>query len=353
MNLALNQARKNLGNTKDNPSVGCVIVKNNNLIAVGYTSLGGRPHAEYNAIKSSRYKINSSNLYVTLEPCSNYGKTPPCVNLIIKNKIKKVFFSVDDPDLRSKNKSTKSFKVKGIRVYKGILKDKISHFYKSYFKYKKCNLPFVTCKLAVSKDFYTINKNKKWITNKFSRGRVHLMRTNHDCIITSSTTVNTDNPRLTCRINGLSHKSPLRVILDNKLKIKIKSRLIKDSKNPKTIIFYNKKNSKKIKLLKKLNIKTYYIPLNDNKNLNLNKVLLKIRDLGYSRIFVEAGKILTTNFLKSNLVDKLELFISNYKLNKNGRDNIKNDLKKFLKNKKSYITKVNLFGEKLITYKIK
>ena len=82
-------------------------------------------------------------------------------------------------------------------------------------------------------------------------------------------------------------------------------------------------------------------------------LLLKIRDLGYSRIFVEAGKILTTNFLKSNLVDKLELFISNYKLNKNGRDNIKNDLKKFLKNKKSYITKVNLFGEKLITYKIK
>ncbi len=353
MNLALNQARKNLGNTKENPSVGCVIVKNNNMISAGCTSLGGRPHAEYNAIKSSKYKINQSDLYVTLEPCSHYGKTPPCVKLIIKNRIKKVFFSVKDPDLRSYNRSIKSFKINGVKVKNGVLKNKVNNFYKSYFKYKKYNLPFVTSKLAVSKDLYTINNKKRWITNEFSRARVHLMRSYHDCIITSSATVNADNPRLTCRINGLLKRSPSRIILDNKLKINVNSLLIKYSKRPRTIIFYNKNNIKKINILKKLNIKTYYIPLDNNGNLNLNKVLLKAKKLGYSRIFVEAGKKLTSGFLNNNLVDKFVLYVSNYKLAKYGKANIKDYLKKYLRNKKAHLAKVNLFGEKLLSYKIK
>ena len=107
MRLALQQAKKILGNTKDNPAVGCVIIKNNHVISAGHTSINGRPHAEYNAIICSRNAIKNSNLYVTLEPCSHYGKTPPCVNEIVKHKIKKVFFSLNDPDYRSFNRSTK------------------------------------------------------------------------------------------------------------------------------------------------------------------------------------------------------------------------------------------------------
>ena len=116
MRLALQQASKALGNTKENPAVGCVIVKNNHLISVGHTSVNGRPHAEHNAIINAKNLIKNAIMFVTLEPCSHYGKTAPCVNKIIKKKIKKVFFSMRDPDKRSFNKSLNLFKKKSIKV---------------------------------------------------------------------------------------------------------------------------------------------------------------------------------------------------------------------------------------------
>ena len=219
MSLALNLARDRAGLTGENPPVGCIIVKNNEIISYGQTSINGRPHAERNAIVYSKNDIKNSDLYVTLEPCSHHGKTLPCVDTIMNSKIKRVFFSLKDPDARSYNKSTRLLKKNKINVQKDILVSDIKNFYKSYFKYKENNLPFVTAKIAISKDFYTNNKKKKWITNKFSRGRVHLMRSNHDCILTSVNTIIDDNSRLTCRIPGLEKNSPSRIILDKKLKI--------------------------------------------------------------------------------------------------------------------------------------
>ena len=131
MKLALRQAMKNLGNTKDNPSVGCVITKNNTVISAGYTSVFGRPHAEHNAIKESRTNLEGSSLYVSLESCSNYGKKNSCTEEIINKKINKVFFSINDPDIRSFNKSIKLFKVKNIRTYKGINSKELINFYRS------------------------------------------------------------------------------------------------------------------------------------------------------------------------------------------------------------------------------
>jgi len=353
MGLALQQAIRSLGNTKENPAVGCVIVKNNHLISAGYTSLNGRPHAEQNAINFSKINPRNSELYVTLEPCSHYGKTPPCVKSIIKSKIKKVFFSINDPDPRSFNKSSITLRREGVAVKDNILKDKIKSFYKSYFKFKKSDLPFVTCKLAISKDFYTINKKKKWITNEFSRGRVHLMRSLHECVVTSSKTIIKDDPRLTCRIEGLNHRSPSRIVLDNKLKIRINSKIIKEANIYRTIIFYNKINRKKIISLKRLRIKTYKIPLDNNGNLDLKESLIKAKKLGFSRIFVETGTKLTTNFLNKKLIDDFKLFISSRSLGKNGNGSIKKYFGSFLKNKKKIVEKVNLSGDKLISYKIK
>ena len=175
MRLALQQAKKHLGNTKTNPSVGCVIVKNGTLLSLGSTSFNGRPHAEYNAIKSSRFNLKNSNLYSTLEPCSHYGKTPPCINQIIKKKIKKVFFSIYDPDRRSFNKCRKHLSKKGIQVKKDILSQEVNTFYRSYIKSKNSKIPFVTCKLAVSKDFYTVNKKNKWITKKIRKVIMHFL----------------------------------------------------------------------------------------------------------------------------------------------------------------------------------
>ena len=179
MRLALQQAKKILGNTKINPAVGCILVKNNYLISAGYTSYNGRPHAELNAINYSKVNPKYSVLYTTLEPCSHYGKTPPCTKSIIKSKIKKVFFSVNDPDPRSFNKCFAALRKRGISVGNSLLKNEVEFFYRSYFKLKKSHLPFVTCKIATSKDFYTVNKKSKWITNEYSRGRVHLLRSLH------------------------------------------------------------------------------------------------------------------------------------------------------------------------------
>jgi len=353
MRLALQQAKKTLGNTKENPAVGCVITKKGQLISAGCTSVNGRPHAEQNAVDFCKINLSNSNLYVTLEPCSHHGKTPPCVQLIINNKIKKVFFSIKDPDIRSFNKCSKELKKKGTYIKNGICSSEIKNFYRSYYKFKKDILPFVTCKLAISKDFYTINKKKRWITNKYSRARVQLMRSYHDCIITSSQTIIKDNPMLTCRINGLNNRSPSRIILDNKLRIPSNSIILKESSVYRTIIFYNKFNEKKIKLLKRLKIKIYKISLNENGDLDLRKALIKAKNLGFSRIFLESGIKLTNSFLKANLVDDFKLFISNEKIGKFGLGSIKKYYQRYVKNKKFTNEQVNLFGEKLISYKIK
>ena len=353
MRLALQQAKRTLGNTKKNPTVGCVIVKNDHVISAGCTSINGRPHAEQNAIDFSKTNPKNSQLYVTLEPCSHFGKTPPCVNSIINNKIKKVFFSMKDPDPRSFNKSTKKLKSRGIVVINGILKGKIKFFYRSYLKSKKDNLPFVTSKLAISKDFYTINKKANWITNELSRGRVHLMRAANDCIMTSSKTIIKDNPRLTCRIKGLTNMSPARIIFDNKLRIKINSKIIKEAKYYRTIIFYNRINRRKIRMLKKLKIKICRIELDTEGNLDLKKSLNRAYKLGFSRIFLESGIKLMTNFLNKNLVDDLKLFVSDKKLGKNGCGSIRKFFGSFLRNKKKIMEKVNLSGDKLISYNIK
>ena len=354
MRLALLQAEKMLGNTKENPSVGCVIAKNNQIIGAGSTSINGRPHAEYNAINFSKTNLKKSELYSTLEPCSHYGKTPPCTSLIAKKKIKRVFFSINDPDPRSFNKCSNNIRSKGIHVSKGLIKNEINSFYRSYLKSRKNVLPFVTCKLAVSKDYYTVDKkNKNWITNKFSRARVHLMRSNHDCILTSSKTIIHDNPQLTCRIEGLEDRSPSRIILDKKLNIPMNSKIIKESNIYTTIIFYNEINKKKVASLRRLKIKTHKISLDKKGNLDLKKSLIKAKELGFSRIFVEAGIKLSTSFFNNNLIDDFKLFISNNNLGKNGSGNIKKYFRFFLKNKRKVVETVNLSGDKLISYKIK
>ena len=347
------QAQRNLGKTKDNPAVGCVIVKNDYIISAGCTAINGRPHAEQNAITHSKNDIKNSDLYVTLEPCSHYGKTPPCVKSIIRNKIKRVFFSLKDPDRRSYNKSTKQLKKNKIKVQSGVLASDVKNFYRSYFKYKEGVLPFVTAKMAISKDFYTNSNKKKWITNKFSRGRVHLMRSNHDCIITSVRTIIIDNPRLTCRIAGLEGNSPARIILDKKLKIPNTSRIARSANKYRTFIFFHKNNKKKIKTLKSLKIKLIKAPLNEDGNFDLKNILTKVKLLGFSRIFLESGLNLTTNFLNKNLVDNFQLFISDKNLGKSGNNSFRKSMKLFLKNKKFINKKINLFGDKLISYSIK
>mgnify|MGYP001178621487 CR=1 FL=1 len=244
MNLALNLARDKSGLTGDNPSVGCIIVKNNKLIAAGQTAFNGRPHAEFNALKKNKKNLNGSTMYVTLEPCNHYGKTPPCTNYIIKNKIKKVIYSIDDIDERTKSKTKAILTSKNIKVKKGLLKKKISRFYKSYFVNKK-KMPYVTGKIAITKNNLIYSQKQKRITNIYSDKFTHLLRYKNDSILISHKTLNKDNPRLDCRINGLETFSPKKIILDKNLKTNINSSIFKNIKHKNKIIFYNYATKKK------------------------------------------------------------------------------------------------------------
>ena len=221
LNYAFHLAEKNLGKTKLNPSVGSVVVQNGEIISSAVTSYKGRPHSEFNALNKLK-NCSGASLYTTLEPCTHKGKTPPCVNIIIKKKIKEVYYAFEDPDSRTYKKAKKVLNLKGIKT-KLIRTKKFSKFYKSYFTNKKLFIPYLTAKIAISKDYFTINKKERWITNETSRNKVHLLRSMHDCILSTSKTINQDDSLLNCRIDGLNNNKPDLFIIDLKLKLKKKT----------------------------------------------------------------------------------------------------------------------------------
>jgi len=175
--------------------------------------------------------------------------TPPCTNIIIKKKIKKVFYSVFDPDKRSKKKSKSILKKKKIFTQGSLLKKNGLNFYQSYYLQHSPGLPLIDAKIAISKDYFSVNKRKKWITNFLSRNKVHLIRSRYDCILSTYKTVNKDNSRLNCRIQGLEHLSPSRVIIDKHLKLKKKLNIYNSSKKIKTYVITSENNKKKENIL--------------------------------------------------------------------------------------------------------
>ena len=349
MRLALNLASDRIGLTGENPSVGCVIVKNNEVISIGQTGINGRPHAEFNAVKSCKKNLNGSKMFVSLEPCTHFGKTPPCSNIIISSKIKEVIFPLEDVDSRTKSKSFKIFKAKKIKVKCGLLRNDAKKIYKSYIYNKKKKLPFVTGKIAASKDNYIYSKKRKKITNEYSNGINHLLRYRNDSILISSKTLNTDNPKLNCRILGLSNYSPKRIILDKNLSIKKKSYVLQSSTKKNTIIFYNKASQNKINLLTKKGIKLIKLATDKNNFFDLRLVLKKIYFHGSRNLLVEGGKTLTSSFLKDRIFDQFYLFKSPDKLGKSAKLNISRQLNQlsFKYKKKS---KLNAFTGKDMVY---
>jgi len=348
LKLAFNIAKVNLGKTNLNPSVGCVVVKNNSVISSGHTSLQGRPHAEFNALKSKK-SFKNSDLYVTMEPCTHYGVTPPCINIIAKKRIKRVFFSFNDTDKRTAKKSKKELARKKIKVYKKSNND-FHDFYQSYFLIQKNIIPFIDAKIATSKDYFTINKKSKWITNSLSRSRAHLIRSEYDAIISTSKSINQDNSLLNCRLNGFNNDKPDLIIVDLNLKIKTKLNLFKKKNKRKIFIATSVLKGRKISYLKKIGIKI--IPIKSLKNKNDFIDLFKsLKKYAYNRILVESGLIFLNELLKNKLIFNLYIFQSSIKLGTKGKNNTSNNIIKKLKlNRK---IKVNLNGDNLYKVKIK
>ena len=316
MSLALNLARSRHGLTGDNPSVGCVIVKNNQIISIGQTNFNGRPHAEYNAIKNSYENLKGSKMYITLEPCNHYSLTPPCTNEIIKKKISEVFYSIEDIDKKVKGKSYKILTSKGIKVHKGLLKKEAKDFYTPYFYNRKNKIPFVTGKIAVSKNDLIYSKNTKRITDKYSDNITHFLRYKNDSLLISYKTLNKDNPKLNCRIKNFSKFSPKRIILDKYLNMKTSSYIFKTANEENTIIFYKKADSVVILKFKKKGIKLIKSNFGAKEHFDLKFVLKQLYKLGCRNLLVEGGNDLTGSFIKKKLFNQFFLFKSPQKLSK-------------------------------------
>ena len=334
MDIAFALAKERVGLTGTNPSVGCVIVKNNQILSFGQTGYGGKPHAEVNAINNCKYPIKNSSIYISLEPCSHFGKTPPCTQKIIKSKIKYVFYGLDDIDERSSNKSKKILSSKKIFVKKNFLKKTAKKIYKSYFFLKSSELPYITGKIACSKNYMTVFK-KRYISNDYSLGFSHILRKKNQGILISHKTLNNDDPILNCRLNGLDKFTPKRFILDKNLNININSLIVKTSKIYSSYVFYNKKNNKS-QILKKNGLKLIKCPLDINKKLDLKYILKKIRKLNIDYLLVEGGKNLSEAFLNKNLFNEFYIFKSD-KLSKKNSSQINSlisKLKNSFKNKK-------------------
>ena len=284
-------------------------------------------------------------MYVTMEP-AHVGVTPPCTDLIIK-KDKKGFLFFNDVDTRTAKKLKLKLFPRKIKVYQKF-DERFKNFYESYFSVKKNLIPMIDAKIAISKDFYTISKKSRWITNYLSRKRAHLLRSQYDAILSTSKTINLDNSLLNCRLKGFDQNKPDLFIVDLKLNIKKNIKLFNKIKKRKIFIIFYKDNLNRVSFFKNRNIKLIYIKsLKDKQDfIKLFKIMKKYNK---SRILVETGLIFLNNLLTNKLIKNLYLFKSSYKLGNKGSNNASNNILK--KISMTNPIKVNLNGDKI--YKVK
>jgi len=349
MKLALELARARHGLTGKNPSVGCIIVKNDNIISIGQTGFNGRPHAEFSAIKNSNENLEGSKMYVTLEPCNHYGLTPPCTNLIIKNKISEVIYSIKDIDKKVGGKSFKILRTKNIIVKKNLLKKDISNFYIPYFFNRKNKIPYVTGKIAVSKNNLIYSKGIKRITDIHSDKLTHFLRYKNDSLMISYKTLNEDNPKLNCRLKGLNKFSPKRIVLDNNLKMKTNSFIFKTANKNNTIIFYKNADNSRISIFKKKGIQLIKSNLINNKYFDFKLILKKLYKIGCRNLLVEGGNDLSKHIINKKLFNQFYLFKSSKNLSKLAPYKDFNSFKDLSQNYKSKFKIKNKLSKDLIT----
>ena len=311
MKQAFLEAYRALGQTGKNPNVGCVLVKNNFIIARARTSPGGRPHAEENLLSQlSKAKLQGSSLFVTLEPCAHRGKNgTSCANLISNSGIKEVFISNYDPDSRTAGKGIEILRKSKINVFPDFLVNEGIDLNKGYLANNLSNRPFVTIKLAISLDgkIALKNKNSKWISNELSRNFGHMMRANSDGVLTTNSTIEKDNSRLTCRLNGLEKYSPLKIVVDRGLKLNQDYSIFNNSKKENLLIYHCSKNQSKIKNYPK---NTNLVYIDKNKNF-LELMLNDLANRKIKNLLIESGTAFCSEIIKANLVDQIAFFRSN------------------------------------------
>ncbi|XOQ43904.1 MAG: Riboflavin biosynthesis protein RibD [Clostridium sp.] len=309
MKRAIALAKKGEGWVNPNPMVGAVIVKNGRIIGEGYHQKYGQAHAEINALSSCSESPENATLYVTLEPCCHYGKTPPCTDAILKSHIAKVVIGSSDPNPMVAGKSVMLLKKAGIAVEEGCLKAECDSLNPEYFYFITTGIPYLVMKYAMTMDgkIATSTGMSKWITERQARLDVHRLRHKYSAIMVGIETVLKDNPLLTCRLkNG---KNPIRIICDSHLRIPLNSQICQTAKEVPTIVATIVSSGNKIAQLEKLGITVLTVPEKNNA-VNLPVLINRLGKLNIQSVLLEGGGTLNYNALKEGLIQEVFAYIA-------------------------------------------
>lgn len=308
MGAALSLARRGLGNTFPNPSVGCLLVKDGLVIARGWTQPGGRPHAEAMALAAAGEHARGSTAYVTLEPCAHQGETPPCANALVEAGIERVVVAITDPDPRVAGKGLEILTNAGIEIVQDVRRDDAWRANLGFFLSRTENRPLFTLKLATDKVGHIPGPDAvgddKWITSPQARARAQLMRAQHDAVLFGIGTALSDDPAYTCRLAGMEGQSPVRVLLDSNLRLPKSSKLLqKLDVSPLWVICGA--DAQGGDALESLGVTVIHAPSTRPDPL---WVAQSLAQRGLTRVLIEAGPRVATAFLDANLVDEVAWF---------------------------------------------
>lgn len=315
MDRAIELAKLGIGKVNPNPLVGAVIVKNDKIIGEGYHQYYGGAHAEVNAFTNCCEDTKGAEIYVTLEPCSHYGKTPPCAKKIVEMGIKKCYVASLDPNPLVAGKGVKILEDAGIEVVVGIREKEAKELNRVFLKYITTKLPFIFVKCAITLDgkIATKTNNSKWITNELAREKVQKIRNKYSGIMVGINTILADNPSLNCRIE--KGRNPVRIVIDPNLKIPIDAKIF-DFEDNKNIIITSKDSltKDKIDFLEK-KAKIVYL---EGTHFKMKDIIKEIGALGVDSILVEGGSQIISQCFQENIVDGGEIFIAPKILGDNG-----------------------------------
>lgn len=308
MSRALSNAAQAAGRTSPNPMVGCLIVKDGVVVGEGFHRKAGTPHAEVHALRAAGEQAKGATVYVTLEPCSHFGKTPPCADALIKAQISRVIVAMVDPNPLVGGQGIEKLRKAGIQVEVGLLQEKAQELNRGFLKAIQSGLPYVTYKSALTLDgkIAAESGDSKWVTSEASRAYGHKLRDQVDVIVVGSETVIQDNPALTCRIPG--GRDPVRVVVDGELRIPLESSVLSTSSSAPCIIVTSlsapQDKLTSLKEFPNIEVWQYEVP----RFVPLEKMLRDMVSRGWNRVLLEGGGGLAGAFLQAQLVDELEFF---------------------------------------------
>jgi len=327
MGAALALARRGLGRVWPNPAVGCILVAGSNgrsvIVGRGWTQPGGRPHAETEALARAGDHARDATAYVTLEPCSHHGKTPPCADALIAAGVRRVVAAIEDPDPRVSGRGVAQLRNAGIEVSLGVGAEEAREINAGFLTRVTRGRPMIALKLATSLDgkIALASGESRWITGPEARQRGHLLRATHDAILIGTGTAAADDPQLTCRLGGLEDRSPLRIVLDRSLRLPSNARLF-DGAAPTWVIHGPGADGASATALRRRNknhIEILEIPLAGDGKLDLPALFALLAERGLTRVLVEGGGTLAAGLLRANLVDRLYWFRAGAVIGAEGR----------------------------------